>query len=148
MAKKVTKEQQVEIEYSKRCERVASLLGVQVFGGSAGIGFTTTNQVHIPHVVVDFLDNPEAEEDPIMKRLVDWIVEKNYARGHRTGELLRDAITCINKMQRGIRRFKAPPGTVVDDKGEVIAGTWTRKNGGHGEFWWRFDAQEVVSDDD
>jgi hypothetical protein len=44
-------------------------------------------------------------------------------------------------------KIKAPIGCVIDDKGEILKGTWTRKNGGHGDFWWRFET-EAVSDDD
>lgn len=93
------------------------------------------------------LEPTSTEPDDVIKRLVEWIGEKGYMRGHKTGELLRDALTCINKMKRSPGRAKAPKGCVIDDEGEIIAGTWTRKNGGHGDFHWRFDASEVTEDE-
>jgi len=38
--------------------------------------------------------------DDIIKRLVEWIAEKGYMRGNKTGELLRDALAYINKMKK------------------------------------------------
>jgi hypothetical protein len=93
------------------------------------------------------LEPTSTEPDDVIKRLVEWIAEKGYMRGHKTGELLRDALTCINKMKRSPAKAKAPKGYVIDDKGEIIAGTWTHKNDGHGSFHWRFDATETSIDD-
>jgi hypothetical protein len=50
-------------------------------------------------------------------------------------------------MKRSPAKAKAPKGYVIDDKGEIIAGTWTHKNDGHGSFHWRFDATETSIDD-
>lgn len=44
-------------------------------------------------------------------------------------------------------KLKAPRGHIIDDRGDIIKGEWTRVNGGHGDFSWRFQT-EPVSDDD
>jgi len=48
--------------------------------------------------------------------------------------------------ENGKYKIKAPKDCVIDDKGDVIKGTWTRENGGHGDFWWRFDGEAFEDD--
>lgn len=63
-------------------------------------------------------------------------------------KIAKEALSTIEKAEVGRYVPKAPEGCVIDDNGEVIKGTWTHKNGGHGDFWWRFDADEVANDND
>ena len=55
---------------------------------------------------------------------------------------------CLEKSNKIEEKFKAPFGCIVDDEGTILSGTWNRKNGGHGDTWWRFDAEECSNDDD
>lgn len=41
---------------------------------------------------------------------------------------------------------KAPKNCVIDDKGSLTVGRWSQKNYGHGNYHWRFDADDLIEE--